>query len=127
MEKSGFQKNDSQVLSIIAEKTKKYQDNSTVKQLLYIGGEFFCYGFVICFWIAAFFLPDYLEVQLDFLEDEFIGFYILEPEERALWKLLLRVLLIVLGFFPLGTGMLFRKGRKKNNLLSWVAQKAMGK
>ncbi len=96
-------KTPNETLQEIAEKTKWYKGLLGVSILM----EITCYLIFIGFIALAFYLPDYLQLQLTIAEDE-IGFYILDPEDVKFWYMGLRIALLIFSFFPLVTGILLR-------------------
>ena len=104
-----------EALRLIAERTRSFRNTRAVSLLT----EICCYLLFLGFVALAFYLPGYLEMKLDAVEEE-IGFYTLDPEDRKLWKLLLQLGLVVMSFFPLVTGILFRAMARMNRVLKEV-------
>lgn len=92
-----------EILRKISEKTKSFRTVSPVSIL----AEILCYLIFVSMVVLAIYLPDYLGSLLDKAEDE-IGFYILEPDDRESWSLLLRITILAVSFFPLTIGILLR-------------------
>ena len=104
-----------ETLRQIAEKTKSFRGTRIVSLLMEIS----CYLLFLGFIALAFYLPDYLEIKLDVIEEE-IGFYTLDPEDRPYWKTVVQLVLVLLSVFPLVTGILFRVLARKNRMLRAV-------
>ncbi len=108
-----------EILQHIEEITKRFKKNTIAKNIFYITIEISCYLLCVCFLVAAFYLPNFLEMKLDVVEDE-IGFYILDPDERNVWRPLVRTILVVLGLLPLLVAILLSALRKRNKVLQQV-------
>jgi hypothetical protein len=104
-----------EALRQIAEKTKSFRGTRIISLLMEIS----CYLLFIGFITLAIYLPDYLEIKLDAIEEE-IGFYTLDPEDRPYWKTVLQIGLILLSLFPLVSGILFRRMARRNRVLSSI-------
>jgi hypothetical protein len=121
MKEPGFEKEEMfQMLQSIAEKTKGNQTAHRFKQTFHIFIEMLCHLLFLVLLISAFCLPGYLETKLDAFEDEYIGFYTLDLDERKTWSTLLTITLFFCSLLPLAMGVLLHRLRSRNKTVNEV-------
>ncbi len=106
-------------LERIADKTKHYSKHSLFLKVVTIAINLFCCLLFLSFVVAAIYLPGYLELKLDEVEEQ-IGFYTLDPEEHPFWILVLRSVFIGLSLLPLTVVVLLRVLRKRGRILAEI-------